>query len=80
MIPPYHITLIFRSLVSGFLLLLLWRVSNLAFDIYAAQEPLKRGQPISQDSKDPNGALINGLQSKKSLVKVRYSNPLQSFG
>ncbi|KAL8814021.1 MAG: hypothetical protein Q9223_006727 [Gallowayella weberi] len=68
-IPPYHITLIFRSLVSGFLLLLLWRVSNLAFDIYVAQEPLKRGQPISQDSRDPNGVLINGLQSKKPLVK-----------
>ncbi|KAL8733345.1 MAG: hypothetical protein Q9166_002169 [cf. Caloplaca sp. 2 TL-2023] len=70
MIPPYHITLIFRSLVSGFLLLLLWRVSNSAFDVYVAQEPLKRGQPLSQDSRDPNGVLINGLQSKKSLLKT----------
>ncbi|KAL8697412.1 MAG: hypothetical protein Q9224_002332, partial [Gallowayella concinna] len=69
-LPPYHITVILRSLVSGFLLLLLWRISNLAFDIYVAQEPLKRGQPISQDSRDPNGSLINGLQSKKSLVKT----------
>ncbi|KAI4258212.1 MAG: hypothetical protein L6R42_005231, partial [Xanthoria sp. 1 TBL-2021] len=68
-LPPYHYSLIFRSAVSGFLLLSLWRLSNLAFDIYVAQEPLKRGQPISQDTRDPNGVLINGLQSKKSLVK-----------
>ncbi|KAL8647726.1 MAG: hypothetical protein Q9226_006319 [Calogaya cf. arnoldii] len=69
-LPPYHYTLMFRSAVSGFLLLSLWRLSNLAFDIYVAQEPLKRGQPISQDTRDPNGVLINGLQSKKLLVKT----------
>ncbi|KAL8666494.1 MAG: hypothetical protein Q9168_007481 [Polycauliona sp. 1 TL-2023] len=69
-IPPYHYSLIFRSAVSGFFLLSLWRVSNLAFDIYVAQAPLKRGQPLSQDSRDPNGVLINGLRSQKSLVKA----------
>ncbi|KAL8787597.1 MAG: hypothetical protein Q9213_002159 [Squamulea squamosa] len=69
-LPPYHYTLIFRSIVSGFLLLSLWRVSNLAFDIYVVQEPLKRGQPISEDSRDPNGVLINGLRAKKQLIKV----------
>ncbi|KAL8861199.1 MAG: hypothetical protein Q9178_002415 [Gyalolechia marmorata] len=69
-LPPYHISLIVRSAISGFLLLFLWRVSNLAFTVYVAQEPLKRGQPISQDSRDPNGVLINGLCSKKNLVKT----------
>ncbi|KAL8770344.1 MAG: hypothetical protein Q9209_003980 [Squamulea sp. 1 TL-2023] len=70
MLPPYHYTLILRSIVSGFLLLSLWQVSNLAFDIYVVQEPLKRGQPISEDSRDPNGVLINGLRTKKPLVKA----------
>ncbi|KAI4125390.1 MAG: hypothetical protein LQ338_004283 [Usnochroma carphineum] len=69
-IPPYHVTLIFRSFISGFCLLLLWQGANLAFSAYVAQEPLKRGQPLTQDSNDPNGSLINGLKSRKSLVKT----------
>ncbi|KAL8980735.1 MAG: hypothetical protein Q9177_005794 [Variospora cf. flavescens] len=69
-IPPYHITLIIRSLISSFCLLLLWRGSNLAFSVYVAQEPVKRGQPLTQDSSDPNGSLINGLRSRKSLVRA----------
>ncbi|KAL8711631.1 MAG: hypothetical protein Q9220_004041 [cf. Caloplaca sp. 1 TL-2023] len=69
-IPPYHITLIFRSLTSAFGLLLLWRVSNLAFDTYVAQSPLKRARPFTQDSQDPDGSLINGLKSTKNLVKA----------
>ncbi|KAL8734060.1 MAG: hypothetical protein Q9181_003361, partial [Wetmoreana brouardii] len=68
-IPPYHYMLIIRSLFSSVLLLLLWRTSNLAFSVYVAQEPLKRGQPLTQDSNDPNGSLINGLKAKKSVVK-----------
>ncbi|KAL8649642.1 MAG: hypothetical protein Q9210_004283 [Variospora velana] len=69
-IPPYHITLIIRSLISSFCLLLLWRGSNLAFSVYVAQEPVKRGQPLTQDSSDSNGSLINGLRSRKSLVRA----------
>lgn len=69
-IPPYHITLVARSLLSGFCLLLLWEGSNMAFGAYVAQEPIKRGQPLTQDSNDPNGSLLNGLKSRKSLVKV----------
>ncbi|KAL8899064.1 MAG: hypothetical protein Q9207_006381 [Kuettlingeria erythrocarpa] len=69
-IPPYHITLVARSLLSGFCLLLLWQGSNLAFGVYVAQEPIKRGQPLTQDSNDPNGSLLNGLKSSKLLVKV----------
>lgn len=76
-IPPYHYTLVVRSAISGFLLLLLWRLSSLAFGIYVAQAPLKRGQPLTQDSKDPNGSLINGLKAKKSVVKVCLLHTLQ---
>ncbi|KAL8689812.1 MAG: hypothetical protein Q9218_004597 [Villophora microphyllina] len=69
-VPPYHWALILRSFFSGLLLLLIWHVSNIAFSVYVAQEPLKQGQPLTQDSKDPNGSLINGLKAKKSVVKA----------
>ncbi|KAL8970684.1 MAG: hypothetical protein Q9183_001403, partial [Haloplaca sp. 2 TL-2023] len=69
-IPPYHYTLIIRSLISSFMLLLLWRVSILTFGAYVVQKPLKREQPLSQDSKDPNGSLINGLKARKAVVRT----------
>ena len=69
-IPPYHISLIFRSVVSSFLLLTLWETSNAVFSAYVAQEPLKRGQPLTNDSRDPNGSLLSGLKSKKEVPKV----------
>jgi nucleoporin NDC1 len=56
--------------VEGTLLVLLWQFVNKAFDLYIAQEPLKHGVPITNDSKDPNGTLLNGLKSKKEAVKV----------
>lgn len=55
---------------EGTLLVLLWEFVNKTFDIYIAQEPLKNGNPITNDSKDPNGSLLNGLKSKKDTVKV----------
>ncbi|OAK99733.1 hypothetical protein IQ06DRAFT_275963 [Phaeosphaeriaceae sp. SRC1lsM3a] len=56
--------------VEGTLLMVLWHFVNQAFDLYIAQEPLKNGQPITTDSKDPNGTLLNGLKSKKDAVKA----------
>lgn len=73
-IPPYHISLIWRSLTSGFLLLLLWQSSNAIFSAFFTQEPLKRGQPLSAASADPNGTLIDGLMSKKEINRVRSSS------
>lgn len=70
-IPPYHISLIWRSLTSSFLLLLLWQSSNAIFSAFFTQEPLKKGQPLSAASADPNGTLIDGLKSKKEINKVR---------
>lgn len=62
--------LVAKFVVEGTLLVLLWEFVNKAFDLYIAQEPLKNNKPITSDSKDPNGTLLNGLKSKKEAVKV----------
>lgn len=77
-IPPYHISLIWRSITSSLLLLLLWQASNAIFSAFFAQEPLKGGQPLSAASADPNGTLLDGLMSKKEVNKVRSSFPYRS--
>ena len=59
-----------RFFVAGFLLVMLWEVSNAAFTAYTRQEPTKRGFPLTNESKNANGSLINGLNSAKTLVKV----------
>ena len=71
-IPPYHISLILRSVTSSFLLLSLWEASNAVFSAYVAQDPLKRAQPLTNDSRDPNGSLLSGLKSKKEAPKVGF--------
>lgn len=58
-----------RFVVEGFLLALLWQFTNTAFDAYFAQEPLKKERPITDDSKDPNGSLLNGLKAKKEVPR-----------
>lgn len=70
LLPPLHLSLLFRCLTSGGLLLLLWQTANLAFSSFLAQEPLKRGQPLTTETKDPNGSLLNGLKAKKETVKT----------
>ena len=69
-IPPYHISLLLRSVSSSFLLIILWEASNAIFSAYVAQNPLKRGQPLTNDSRDPNGSLLSGLKSRKEAPKV----------
>lgn len=71
LIPPYHYTVIFRAFTSSFLLVCLWELTNLSFGAFVGQPPVKRGKPLTADSRDPNGSLLNGLNSKKNLVKVR---------
>ncbi|KAJ9354270.1 hypothetical protein DTO027B9_4896 [Paecilomyces variotii] len=70
LIPPLHITLLWRCLTSGALLILLWRTSNLFFTAFIAQGPMKRGQTLTAEVKDPNGSLLNGLKAKKEVVKT----------
>ncbi|KAA6410386.1 MAG: nuclear envelope [Lasallia pustulata] len=69
-IPPYHISLLLRSISSCFLIIILWEASNAIFSAYVAQDPLKRGQPLTNYSPDPNGSLLNGLKSRKEAPKT----------
>ncbi|KAI9867201.1 MAG: hypothetical protein M1813_009479 [Trichoglossum hirsutum] len=69
-IPPLHIFLLLRGLTSGFMLLFLWDIVNQTFGLYLAQEPLKRGGPLTEGTRDPNGILLNGLKSKKNITKA----------
>ena len=62
--------LVGRFFVAGFLLVMLWEISNAAFTAYTRQEPVKRGFPLTNESKNPNGSLIAGLNTAKPLVKV----------
>ncbi|KAL6706152.1 hypothetical protein ACN47E_006068 [Coniothyrium glycines] len=68
-VAPF-LPLVAKFATEGTLLVLLWEFVNKAFDLYIAQEPLKNDKPITDDSKDPNGTLLNGLKSKKDAVKA----------
>ncbi|KAL3485943.1 nucleoporin protein Ndc1-Nup [Aspergillus germanicus] len=70
LIPPVNPLLITRTLFSGGLLVLLWQTTNLFFSIFLSKEPLKRGQPLTAEVKDPNGSLLNGLKAKKETVRA----------
>lgn len=75
---PLDMWLLGRCTLAGTLLIFLWAAGNLAFSIFMVKEPLKNGLPLTSDSKDPNGSLLNGLKSKKLSVKVRSSQILVS--
>ncbi|PCG94312.1 Nucleoporin protein Ndc1-Nup [Penicillium occitanis (nom. inval.)] len=68
-VPPAFYTLFYRQIISGGCLVFLWQTANLFFTVFLTQEPLKRGQPLTNDSKDPTGSLINGLKAKKDIAK-----------
>ncbi|KAL6714877.1 hypothetical protein ACLMJK_007137 [Lecanora helva] len=57
------------SYILNVLLLTLWEFSNRLFGVYVAQEPLKKGQPLTSESKDPNGTLLIGLQVKREVLR-----------
>jgi nucleoporin NDC1 len=67
---PISAYLLCRCLAVGFVLCFVWAAANQAFSIFLVKEPLKKGLPLTSESKDPNGSLLNGLKSKKSSVKV----------
>lgn len=69
-IPPYHYSLILRSLTSGALLITLWEFSNAIFSAYLTLEPMKREQPLTGESKDPNASLLNGLKAKREVIRT----------
>jgi nucleoporin NDC1 len=69
-VRPFHMSVLGRTVTSGFLLVLLWEVGNAAFSAYTAQEPLKNERPITYESRDPNGSLLTGLKGKKLQTRV----------
>ncbi|KKA28002.1 hypothetical protein TD95_004855 [Thielaviopsis punctulata] len=66
---PLTLTTIIQCSYSGFLLLFMWNLSNVCFSNLIVREPLKNGKPLTSESKDPNGSLLNGLKSKKLSAK-----------
>ena len=74
-IKPFHVTVLLRTFTSGFLLTILWEVSNVLFSVYVAQDPLKNDRPITYESKDPNGSLLTGLRGKKLQTRVSFELP-----
>ncbi|KAI3329492.1 nucleoporin protein Ndc1-Nup [Ustulina deusta] len=65
---PWSFWMLGRTIWASFLLSLLWYFGEVAFRVQLTREPLKRGQPLSSESKDPNGSLLNGLRSKKPRI------------
>ncbi|KAI1410025.1 nucleoporin protein Ndc1-Nup [Hypoxylon sp. FL1857] len=65
---PWSIWMLGRSMWAGFLLCLLWYFGDIAFKLQLGRAPLKNNQPLSAESKDPNGSLVNGLKSKKPRI------------
>lgn len=78
-IPPYHYSLVLRSAFSGGLLIALWEFANAIFSAYLTQEPMKREQPLTSASKDPNASLLNGLQAKREVIRVISMAPSRIY-
>lgn len=68
---PLDLFLAARCFYAGVLLFFVWQSGNAAFSVFMVKAPLKGGQPLTFESKDPNGSLLNGLKSKKLPIKVR---------
>ncbi|KZL77477.1 nuclear envelope protein (nucleoporin protein Ndc1-Nup) [Colletotrichum tofieldiae] len=66
---PWDLPLLFRCAVAGFLINVVWKTANHAFSTFMVKPPLKNGKPLTSESKDPNGSLLNGLKSKKDPVR-----------
>lgn len=67
---PLDIYLINRCILAGIGLGFIWAAGNRAFSVFMVKKPLKNDNPLTSDSKDPNGSLLNGLKSKKLSIKV----------
>ncbi|KAL1968821.1 hypothetical protein VTN77DRAFT_1182 [Rasamsonia byssochlamydoides] len=69
-VPSVIFSMFPKQVASGACLVFLWQTSNLFFSVFIAQKPLKRGQPLTTETKDPTGSLINGLKARKEVVKT----------
>ncbi|KAG6012113.1 hypothetical protein E4U43_007940 [Claviceps pusilla] len=66
---PTDLYLLARCFYAGTLMNFVWSSGNTAFSVFMVREPLKDGNPLTSESKDPNGSLLNGLKSKKLSIK-----------
>ncbi|KAI7515077.1 hypothetical protein KC347_g302 [Hortaea werneckii] len=69
-----------QAVSSCGLLVMLWELSNVIFTIHVSQLPLKRGEPLTNEVKDPagkvlsksadpNGSLIRGFKAKATVTR-----------
>ncbi|KAI0099319.1 nucleoporin protein Ndc1-Nup [Nemania sp. FL0031] len=65
---PWSVWMLGRTIWASFLLCLLWYFGDIALRVQLTRQPLKNEQPLTAESKDPNGSLLNGLKSKKPRV------------
>ncbi|KAI0449040.1 nucleoporin protein Ndc1-Nup [Xylaria acuta] len=65
---PWSFWMLGRTIWASFLLGLLWYFADIAFRVQLTREPLKNEQPLTAESKDPNGSLLNGLKSRKPRI------------
>lgn len=68
---PFSFSSVTRTLYASFLLELIWTTCTVAFSLFMVKGPKKNGKPLSSESKDPNGSLVNGLKVKKEAYRVR---------
>ncbi|TPX11849.1 uncharacterized protein E0L32_007347 [Thyridium curvatum] len=67
---PYSLWLIVRCIFASILISFLWVAGNAAFSLFLVSEPIKNGKPLTSESKDANGSLLNGLKSKKMPIRT----------
>ena len=58
-----------QAFSTTFMLVALWEVSNASFDIFVDGAPLKKGEPLTTSSIDPNASLLTGLKSKREIPR-----------
>ncbi|KAK0747483.1 nucleoporin protein Ndc1-Nup [Apiosordaria backusii] len=66
---PFSLAIILRCLWVSMLLTFVWTTANTAFSLFLVKNPLKNNKPLTSESKDPNGSLLNGLKAKKLSIK-----------
>lgn len=69
-IPPHYPSLVYRSLVGGLFLHILWQFSIVTFSNYVGRQPWSSHRPLCSQSQDPLWTLLNGLRSKKETPSV----------
>ncbi|KAL1837416.1 hypothetical protein VTJ49DRAFT_3808 [Mycothermus thermophilus] len=67
--PFFSASIVFRAFISGLMITFAWAAANTAFSLFLAKQPIKNGKPLTSDSRDPNGSLLNGLKNKKLSIK-----------